>query len=143
TLDSLSAQFAASALVTSEQLMAMKCKEEGILGVGINGVISPSGFCKGLHHTRTTSNSPIPTSNYHQCNSPISGSNNGTSSSNRHVGSVSPAPAQVLLAGAMKVAGSSLKSRPASLDMGTRENHDQEKPTLNSITENTVAMEVT
>ncbi|XP_060728253.1 enhancer of polycomb homolog 1b isoform X2 [Tachysurus vachellii] len=188
TLDSLTAQFAASALVTSEQLMAMKCKEEGILGVGINGVISASGFCKGLHHTRTTSNSPIPTSNNRQCNSPISGSNNGTSSSNHHVGSVSSVPAQVLLAGAMKVGvpspGAALSVRhlhrqltvpssalklaanvsrqlpkvttgSTSLDMGTRissflhhtkaygENHDQEKSTLNNITENTVAMEVT
>ncbi|XP_047662548.1 enhancer of polycomb homolog 1-like [Tachysurus fulvidraco] len=150
TLDSLSAQFAASALVTSEQLMAMKCKEEGILGVGIKGVISASDdleiFC-------TT-----------------------TSSSNHHVGTVSPAPAQMLLAGAIKVGvpspGAALSVRhlqrkltvpssdlklaanvsrqlpkvttgSTSLEMGTRENHNQVKPTLNSITENTVAMEVT
>lgn len=42
-LDSVSAQFAASALVTSDQLMAQKSKEEGILGVGVNGVVSASG----------------------------------------------------------------------------------------------------
>ncbi|KAF4076632.1 hypothetical protein AMELA_G00217340 [Ameiurus melas] len=30
-----------------------------------------------------------------------------------------------------------------TLEMGSRENHDQEKPSLNSITENTVAMQVT
>ncbi|KAG7319683.1 hypothetical protein KOW79_016826 [Hemibagrus wyckioides] len=175
TLDSSSAQFAASALVTSEQLMALKSKEEGILGVGVNGVISASGAYKGLHHTRTTSNSSIPISNNHQC-SPTSNPNNGTSSDNHHVGSVSPAPAQVLLAGAVRVGvpspGAALTVRhlhrqltdPSSalklaanvnrqlpkvttssttLDMSIRENHDQEKPTLNSITENTVAMEVT
>ncbi|XP_060761959.1 enhancer of polycomb homolog 1b isoform X1 [Neoarius graeffei] len=102
-LDSASAQFAVSALVNSEQLMALKSKEEGILGVGVNGVISVSGVYKGLHHTRTTSISPIPTSNHHQCNTPTSNPNNGTSSVNHHVGSVSPAPAQVLLAGAMRV----------------------------------------
>lgn len=62
-----------------------------------------SGVYKGLHHTRTTSISPIPTSNHHQCNTPTSNPNNGTSSVNHHVGSVSPAPAQVLLAGAMRV----------------------------------------
>ncbi|XP_026781009.1 enhancer of polycomb homolog 1b isoform X2 [Pangasianodon hypophthalmus] len=175
-LDSASAQFAASALVTSEQLMALKSKEEGILGVGVNGVISASGVYKGLHYTRTSSTSPIPTSNHHQCNTPTSNPNNGTSSANHHVGSDSPAPTQVLLAGAMRVgvpsSGAALSVRhlqrqltvptsalklaanvnrqlpkvttsSSTLDMGTRENHDQEKPTLNSITENTVAMEVT
>ncbi|XP_007230719.3 enhancer of polycomb homolog 1b isoform X1 [Astyanax mexicanus] len=173
-LDSASAQFAASALVTSDQLMALKSKEDGILGVGVNGV-SASGVYKGLHHMSTTSTSPVPSSN-HQCDAPTSTPNNGTSSANHHVGSTSPAPAQALLAGAVRVGvpppGAALSVRhlqrqltvPASalklaananrqipkvtagstaLDMGTRENHDQEKPTLNSIAENTVAMEVT
>lgn len=62
-----------------------------------------SGVYKGLHHTRTTSTSPIPMSNPHQCNTPTSNSNNGTSLNNHHVGSASPAPAQVLLAGAMRL----------------------------------------
>ncbi|XP_017578751.1 enhancer of polycomb homolog 1b isoform X1 [Pygocentrus nattereri] len=174
-LDSASAQFAASALVNTDQLIAVKSKEEGILGVGVNGVVSASGVYKGLHHTSTTSASPTPSSN-HQCDAPTSTPNNGTSSANHHVGSASPAPAQALLAGAVRVGvpspGATLSVRhlqrqltvPASalklaananrqipkvttgstaLDMGTRENHDQEKPTLNSITENTVAMEVT
>ncbi|KAK1790982.1 hypothetical protein P4O66_014821 [Electrophorus voltai] len=174
-LDSVSAQFAASALVPSDQLMALKSKEEGILGAGVNGVVSASGVFKGLHHMSTTSSSPAPSSN-HQSDAPTSTPNNGTSSANHLVGSASPAPAQALLAGPVRVSvpspGATLSVRhlqrqitlPASalklsananrqipkvtagstaLDMGTRENHEQEKPTLNSITENTVAMEVT
>ncbi|XP_017350703.1 enhancer of polycomb homolog 1b isoform X1 [Ictalurus punctatus] len=170
-IDSASAQFAASALVTSDQLMAMKGKEEGVLG--INGVMSASGVYKGLQHTRTTSISPIPNHNHHQCKTPTSNPNNGTSSANHHAGSDNP---QVLLAGAMRVGvpspGATLSMRhlqrqltvPTSalklaanvsrqlpkvttssttLDLGTRENHDQEQPSLNSITENTVAMQVT
>ncbi|XP_066508597.1 enhancer of polycomb homolog 1-like isoform X2 [Hoplias malabaricus] len=172
-LDSASAQFAASALVTSDQLIAVKSKEEGLLGVGVNGVVSASGVYKGLHLTSTTSASPAPSSN-HQCDTPTSNPNNGTSSAN-HVGAASPAPAQALLAGvrvgvpspgatlsvrhlqrqltvpasALKLAANANRQIPkvttgsTTLDMGTRENHDQEKPTLNSITENTVAMEVT
>uniref|UniRef100_A0AAY4AGA8 Enhancer of polycomb homolog n=1 Tax=Denticeps clupeoides TaxID=299321 RepID=A0AAY4AGA8_9TELE len=42
-LDTASAQFAASALVTSDQLLALKTKEEGSLGGGVNGVVSASG----------------------------------------------------------------------------------------------------
>uniref|UniRef100_A0A3B4E4Q1 Enhancer of polycomb homolog n=1 Tax=Pygocentrus nattereri TaxID=42514 RepID=A0A3B4E4Q1_PYGNA len=101
-LDSASAQFAASALVNTDQLIAVKSKEEGILGVGVNGVVSASGVYKGLHHTSTTSASPTPSSN-HQCDAPTSTPNNGTSSANHHVGSASPAPAQALLAGAVRV----------------------------------------
>ncbi len=44
TLDQASAQFAASALVTAEQLQALKTKEELALGGGVNGVLSPSGM---------------------------------------------------------------------------------------------------
>ena len=43
TLDSASAQFAASALVTSEQLMGFKMKEDVVLGIGVNGVLPASG----------------------------------------------------------------------------------------------------
>lgn len=42
TLDSASAQFAASAL-TSEQLMGFKMKEDVVLGIGVNGVLPASG----------------------------------------------------------------------------------------------------
>ena len=43
TLDQASAQFAASALVTADQLLALKTKEELGPGGGVNGVLSPSG----------------------------------------------------------------------------------------------------
>ncbi|XP_032329798.1 enhancer of polycomb homolog 1 isoform X2 [Camelus ferus] len=49
TLDSASAQFAASALVTSEQLMGFKMKDDVVLGIGVNGVLPASGVYKGLH----------------------------------------------------------------------------------------------
>lgn len=44
TLDSVSAQFAASALMTSDQLLTLKVKEDGV-GGGVNGVIQASGLC--------------------------------------------------------------------------------------------------
>lgn len=44
TLDQASAQIAASALVTADQLLALKPKEELALGGGVNGVLSPSGM---------------------------------------------------------------------------------------------------
>lgn len=43
TLDQAKAQFAASALVTIDQLLALKTKEELGPGGGVNGVLSPSG----------------------------------------------------------------------------------------------------
>uniref|UniRef100_A0A3Q3LWA3 Enhancer of polycomb homolog n=1 Tax=Mastacembelus armatus TaxID=205130 RepID=A0A3Q3LWA3_9TELE len=58
TLDQASAQFAASALVTADQLLALKTKEELALGGGVNGVLSPSGVYKGLHLSSTVSPSP-------------------------------------------------------------------------------------
>lgn len=48
-MDQASAQFAASALVTADQLLALKTKEE--LGPGVNGVLSPSGITAS--HTTT------------------------------------------------------------------------------------------
>lgn len=44
TLDQASAQFAATALVTADQLLALKTKEELGPGGGVNGVLSPSGM---------------------------------------------------------------------------------------------------
>ncbi|XP_030631207.1 enhancer of polycomb homolog 1 isoform X2 [Chanos chanos] len=58
TLDSVSAQFAASALVTSDQLLTLKVKEDGVVGSGVNGVLQASGVYKGLHLPTTTSASP-------------------------------------------------------------------------------------
>lgn len=46
TIDVASAQFAASALLTSDQLMALKSKEDG---VGVNGVVSASGWSFKLY----------------------------------------------------------------------------------------------
>lgn len=43
TLDQASAQFAASALVTSDQLMAFKSKDELVLASGVNGVLTNAG----------------------------------------------------------------------------------------------------
>lgn len=43
TLDQAKAQFAASALITVDQLLALKTKEESGPGSGVNGVLSPSG----------------------------------------------------------------------------------------------------
>ncbi|XP_061695941.1 enhancer of polycomb homolog 1b isoform X2 [Syngnathoides biaculeatus] len=55
TLDQARAQFAASAVVTAEQILALKTKEELSLGGGVNGVLSPSGVYKGLHLSSTAS----------------------------------------------------------------------------------------
>lgn len=43
TLDQASAQFAASALITTDQLLAFKSKEEQVLPSGVNGVLSGPG----------------------------------------------------------------------------------------------------
>ncbi|KAM6449275.1 enhancer of polycomb homolog 1 isoform 1-T1 [Liasis olivaceus] len=62
TLDSVSAQFAASALVTSEQLMGFKMKEDVVLGIGVNGILQASGVYKGLHFSSTTPTALVHTS---------------------------------------------------------------------------------
>ncbi|XP_006877649.1 PREDICTED: enhancer of polycomb homolog 1-like isoform X1 [Chrysochloris asiatica] len=62
TLDSASAQFAASALVTSEQLMGFKMKDDVVLGIGVNGVLPASGVYKGLHLSSTTPTALVHTS---------------------------------------------------------------------------------
>lgn len=46
-LDSASAQFAASALVTSDQLLTLKVKEDGVVGSGVNGILQASGEKNG------------------------------------------------------------------------------------------------
>ncbi|XP_023597702.1 enhancer of polycomb homolog 1 isoform X2 [Trichechus manatus latirostris] len=62
TLDSASAQFAASALVTSEQLMGFKMKDDVVLGIGVNGVLPASGVYKGLHLSSTMPTALVHTS---------------------------------------------------------------------------------
>ncbi|KAJ8336639.1 hypothetical protein SKAU_G00378590 [Synaphobranchus kaupii] len=114
TLDSVSAQYAASALVTTDQLMVLKAKEEPALGSGVNGVLQASGVYKGLHLTsatptaRPTSQSPATTvtggptffhpSNNNNGNSPASAQppgHHGAANAN----SAAPAPPSQVLIG--------------------------------------------
>ncbi|XP_026230588.1 enhancer of polycomb homolog 1-like isoform X2 [Anabas testudineus] len=184
TLDQASAQFAASALVTADQLLVLKTKEELALGGGVNGVLSPSGVHKGLHLSSTVSPSPAapapPTSNptpnlLHP--STIS-TTSATSNNNGTAHPANATPTQVLLGNnnslrlgvptgkrvhaprtpSTTMSTSALKFAHATancqkpkvtttsaspLDIVPRENHEQDKPALNSLSENTVAMEVT
>ncbi|XP_071751500.2 enhancer of polycomb homolog 1 isoform X1 [Centroberyx gerrardi] len=203
TLDQASAQFAASALVTTDQLLAFKSKEELVLASGVNGVLAGTAVFKGLHLSSSTSalhqtNQSTPTttgptflqpSSNSTTPSPASANAAPTSLSstpNAHAAAAlgllgcsaanaAPATTQVLignnirlsvpsaasLAGrhiprtlgnvppsALKLAATTNLQMPkvsgaSSMDMGSRDNHDQDKPALNSIADNTVAMEVT
>ncbi|XP_005449150.1 enhancer of polycomb homolog 1 isoform X1 [Oreochromis niloticus] len=205
TLDQASAQFAASALVTTDQLLACKSKEDPVPVVtsGVNGILPSAGVFKGLHlssttaahhqtnqttHTTTTaaptflqpsSNSATPS----PANAvPTSLNSNPGAHAAAALGllgcsaaSATPATTQVLLGNNIclgvpsaaslaarhiprtlgNVPPSALKlstttnlqmpkvSGATSMDMSSRENHDEEKPALNNIADNTVAMEVT
>ncbi|GCB69182.1 hypothetical protein scyTo_0013932, partial [Scyliorhinus torazame] len=186
TLDSVSAQFAASALMTSEQLMAFKVKEEVVLG--INGVLQASGSYKGLHLTSTMPTALVQTSQSSSAAGsallpPCSNTQTATShSALSHHGNATNSSPQVLLGNSLRlgvpssvatvnsvtslnarhiprtlntVPTSALKLATAancqmpkvpgstSMDGVPRENHNTEKPALNSIADNTVAMEVT
>ncbi|CAJ1081664.1 enhancer of polycomb homolog 1-like isoform X1 [Xyrichtys novacula] len=205
TLDQASAQFAASALVTTDQLLTFKSKEELVLASGVNGVLTGAGVFKGLHLSNTTAA-------LHQTNQatnttassvaqtflqPTSISTTPspantvptslTSTPSAHAAAAlgilgcspanaSPATTQVLIGNniclsvpsAASLAGrhiprtlgnplppSALKlsaaphlqmpkvSGASPMDLGSRDNHDEDKPALNSIADNTVAMEVT
>lgn len=83
TLDSASAQFAASALVTSEQLMGFKLKEDVVLGIGVNGVLPASGVYKGLHLSSTTPTAPVHM-NPSAAGSPLLQPSNMTQTSSSH-----------------------------------------------------------
>lgn len=50
TLDQASAQFAASALVTTDQLLAFKSKEDLMVTSGLNGVLTGVGQWVLLDH---------------------------------------------------------------------------------------------
>uniref|UniRef100_UPI003AB01D9A enhancer of polycomb homolog 1-like isoform X2 n=1 Tax=Centroberyx gerrardi TaxID=166262 RepID=UPI003AB01D9A len=195
TLDQASAQFAASALVTTDQLLALKTKEELVLGGGVNGVLSPSGVYKGLHLPSTASPSPAAPAPPATIPSPAflhpgttttsaTSNNNGTAhpaNTSTNSTTTNTATTQVLLGNnnslrlgvptakrahaprtlSAAVSTSALKLAAAAaatancqkpkvtaasaspLDIVPRENHDQDKPALNSLSENTVAMEVT
>ncbi|XP_010222895.1 PREDICTED: enhancer of polycomb homolog 1 isoform X2 [Tinamus guttatus] len=187
TLDSVSAQFAASALVTSEQLMGFKMKDDVVLGIGVNGILQASGVYKGLHLSTT------PTALVHTSSSSTAGSallqpSNITQTSSSHsalshqVTAANSATTQVLIGNNIRltvpssvatvnsittlnarhiprtlsaVPSSALKLAAAancqvpkvpassSVDAVPRENHEAEKPALNNLADNTVAMEVT
>ncbi|XP_041659033.1 enhancer of polycomb homolog 1-like isoform X2 [Cheilinus undulatus] len=192
TLDQASAQFAATALVTADQLLALKTKEELALGGGVNGVLSPSGVYKGLHLSSTASPSPAapapPTTTptpalLHPCTTTSSSSATSNNNGTAHPANTTTTTAttQVLLGNnnslrlgvptgkrvhaprtlsatmptsALKLAHAAAATancqKPkvttataSPLDIVPRENHDQDKPALNSLSENTMAMEVT
>ncbi|KAK7122314.1 hypothetical protein R3I94_019437 [Phoxinus phoxinus] len=175
TLDSASAQFAASALMTSDQLLTLKVKEDGI-GGGVNGVVQASGVYKGLSISATSSASVLTsqptstaapptflsstsnsnTSTAHTVHNPI-GNNTANSTSQVLIGnnlrlsvttpSIASLNARHLPRSLSNVPPAALKLAAASNcqlpKVNTGENHEQEKQSLNSIAENTVAMEVT
>ncbi|XP_004451716.1 enhancer of polycomb homolog 1 isoform X2 [Dasypus novemcinctus] len=187
TLDSASAQFAASALVTSEQLMGFKMKDDVVLGIGVNGVLPASGVYKGLHLSSTTPTALVHTSpstagstllqpsNITQTSSShsalshqVTAANSATTqvlignnirltvpSSVATVNSIAPLNARHIPRTLSAVPSSALKLAAAancqvskvpsssSVDSVPRENHESEKPALNNIGDNTVAMEVT
>uniref|UniRef100_A0A8C4I817 Enhancer of polycomb homolog n=1 Tax=Dicentrarchus labrax TaxID=13489 RepID=A0A8C4I817_DICLA len=175
TLDQASAQFAASALVTTDQLLAFKSKEELVLASGVNGVLA--GVFKGLHlssttaalhqtnqSTHTTTSSAAPTFLQPSSNSATPSAANATpattqvlignniclsvpsaaSLAGRHI----PRTLGNVPASALKLSATTNLQMPkvsgaSSMDLGSRDNHDEDKPALNSIADNTVAMEVT
>ncbi|KAK2876147.1 hypothetical protein QQF64_005088 [Cirrhinus molitorella] len=176
TLDSVSAQFAASALMTSDQLLTLKVKEDGV-GGGVNGVVQASGVYKGLSVSATSSASVLtsqPTSTAALPTFLSSTSNSNTSSAHtlhnpigNHSNNTANSTSQVLIGNNLRLSVTSpsiasLNARhlprslsnvpPAALKLASNcqlpkvnsgENHEQEKQSLNSIAENTVAMEVT
>ncbi|XP_027573214.1 enhancer of polycomb homolog 1 isoform X4 [Pipra filicauda] len=188
TLDSVSAQFAASALVTSEQLMGLKMKDDVVLGIGVNGILQASGVYKGLHLSSTTPTALVHTSSSSTAGSALLQPSNITQTSSSHsalshqVTAANSATTQVLIGNNIRltvpssvatvnsittlnarhiprtlsaVPSSALKLAAAtncqvpkvpassSVDAVPRENHETEKPALNNIADNTVAMEVT
>ncbi|XP_042744103.1 enhancer of polycomb homolog 1 isoform X4 [Lagopus leucura] len=188
TLDSVSAQFAASALVTSEQLMGFKMKDDVVLGIGVNGILQASGVYKGLHLSSTTPTALVHTSSSSTAGSALLQPSNITQTSSSHsalshqASAANSATTQVLIGNSIRltvpssvatvnsittlnarhiprtlsaVPSSALKLAAAtncqvpkvpassSVDAVPRENHETEKPALNNIADNTVAMEVT
>uniref|UniRef100_A0A3P9LYI0 Enhancer of polycomb homolog n=1 Tax=Oryzias latipes TaxID=8090 RepID=A0A3P9LYI0_ORYLA len=186
-LDQASAQFAASAVVTADQLLALKTKDDLGPGGGVNGVIPPSGVYKGLHLSSTTSPSPAtpapPTTTLtstllHPSTTASAARNNNGTAHPANTTTNATAATQVLLGNnslrlgvpagkrihaprtlgatmstsALKLAHAATANcqKPkvatasaSTLDMVPRETREQDKPALNSLSENTVAMEVT
>lgn len=174
TLDSVSAQFAASALMTCDQLLTLKVKDDSGVGGGVNGVIQASGVYKVCSVSTTPSASALasqPTStsapptflssinnsntgSAHTVHNPIGNHSNNTANNstsqvlignNLRLSVTTPSIACHLPRSLSNVPSTALKLAAASNcqlpKVNTGENHEQEK--LNSIGENTVAMEVT
>uniref|UniRef100_A0A3Q3JG76 Enhancer of polycomb homolog n=1 Tax=Monopterus albus TaxID=43700 RepID=A0A3Q3JG76_MONAL len=176
TLDQASAQFAASALVTTDQLLGFKSKEELVLASGVNGILA--GVFKGLHlssttaalhqsnqstHTTTSaapaflqpsSNSATPpAANANPAATQVLIGNNiclSVPSAGRHIprtlGNMPPSALKLSTTTNLqisKVSGASSSGVDLCFPLAHRDNHDEEKPALNSIADNTVAMEVT
>ncbi|KAG7273308.1 hypothetical protein CRUP_014418 [Coryphaenoides rupestris] len=199
TLDVASAQLAASALLTGDQVLAFKAKEDTPPGGGVNGIPPPSGVFKSLVlqtaasltppsstpatspaflHPGATSNS-APSSNNNGHGVPptattattqvLLGNNNNNSlrlalpsakrthghaprtlsATPRTLGAAPRTLSAAVTTSALKLAAAAANCQktkvqvPANspLDLGPRENHDQDQPALSSISENTVAME--
>ncbi|KAJ0022688.1 hypothetical protein NQD34_014822 [Periophthalmus magnuspinnatus] len=196
TLDQASAQFAASALVMSEQLGTYKSKDEILLNTGVNGVLTnASEYIYNrpiLHHSTVYSKAytspapPLPLSPSYSPTPPAHPSPPPPLTPRRLqralglLGNAAPSTTQVLIgnnlclsvptsrhlpralatvpASALKLSSNAnlpslpnlpnLPSLPKvsssqSMDMAARENHEEEKASLNSLSDNTVAMEVT
>ncbi|KAK1874579.1 Enhancer of polycomb like 1 [Dissostichus eleginoides] len=142
TLDQASAQFAASALVTADKLLALKTKEDlGPGGGAVNGVLSPSGVYKGSHLSSTAAppSSSSPTPSLLRLGVPTG----------KRVHAPRTLSSTTMSTSALKLAAANCQkpkvtaTSASPLDIVPRENHEQEKPALNSLSENTVAMEVT
>ncbi|KAK1174026.1 hypothetical protein AOXY_G4288 [Acipenser oxyrinchus oxyrinchus] len=108
TLDSVSAQFAASALVTTEQLMAFKAKEDVALGIGVNGILQASGVYKGLHLTSSSPTALVHTSQSSTVGSTfLQPSNNTQTSSSQsalsHHGTAANSTTQVLIGNSIRL----------------------------------------
>ncbi|XP_077364868.1 enhancer of polycomb homolog 1-like isoform X2 [Festucalex cinctus] len=186
TLDQASAQFAASALVSADQLLAFKSKEELVLASGVNGVLGP-GVLKGLHvsspATALHHGHPSPATaaapaflqaSPHPANAAVSLAPAGKHAAAMGLlgcGGATPATTQVLignniclsvpsgrhlpraLAGvppaAFKLSAASnlqkakVSATPPAMDINSREKREEDKSSLSSIVDNTVAMEVT
>uniref|UniRef100_A0A4W4E675 Enhancer of polycomb homolog n=1 Tax=Electrophorus electricus TaxID=8005 RepID=A0A4W4E675_ELEEL len=179
-LDSASAQFAASALITSDQLLTLKVKEDGVMGSGVNGILQASGVYKGLQLSTTSASivaNPSPTTTSATPSLPSANSIHSTTGSvhnsqnplSNHGNSTANTAPQVLIGNSLRlsvatpqIASLSARHLPRSLGgmppalklaaaanncqlpkVTTGDNHEQEKQSLNSIAENTLAMEVT
>ncbi|MBN3292632.1 EPC2 protein, partial [Polypterus senegalus] len=167
TLDSASAHFAASAVVSAPDSdhSEMLSKESRIHNSSINGIVQSSGTPKLLHPTSTnlTSSPAIPTVqlvrtvNHSTTNHLIPALCTSNLATTVHLSSVvspmnvhltartsAPSPTALKLAAVATNLDRVPKVTPSSaISSIARENHEPERLALNGISETTVAMEVT